>query len=111
MMEGCLDYDRSAYAFLTFRRGNMKQILSTISSKGQITLPAEVRRHLRVSTNDKVAFVIEPEGGVRLEVPRYGSIAALRGAAGSLRQPLSWQEMLDIARKDREVRKLRQGHE
>ncbi|MBI3103624.1 type II toxin-antitoxin system PrlF family antitoxin [Candidatus Daviesbacteria bacterium] len=79
----------------------MKEILSTITSKGQITIPAEVRRHLKVATRDKVAFVLEADGTVRLAAPRYPDIASLRGAAGSLKQPLTWQEMREIAHEDR----------
>lgn len=80
---------------------DMKEILSTITSKGQITIPAEVRRHLGVVKSDKIAFLLEPDGTVRLAAPRYPDIASLRGAAGSLKQPLTWQEMRDIAREDR----------
>ena len=79
----------------------MKEILSTISSKGQITVPAEVRRHLGVGANEKLAFVIEEEGSVRLAAPRFSTIASLAGAAGSLEKPLSWREMCRIAREDR----------
>ncbi len=78
----------------------MKEILSTITSKGQVTIPAEVRRHLGVTRNDKIYFVLEPEGTVRLRVPRYRDIASLRGAAGSLKKPLPWHEMREIARED-----------
>lgn len=78
----------------------MKEILSTITSKGQITIPAEVRRHLGVAKNDKIAFLLEPDGTVRLAAPRYPNIASLRGAAGSLKQPLTWQEIRDIAHED-----------
>jgi antitoxin PrlF len=78
----------------------MKQILSTISSKGQVTIPAEVRKHLGVKQGDKLSFVIEGEGSVRLEAPRYRDIASLRGAAGSLPKPLRWEEVLGIARED-----------
>ena len=79
----------------------MKEILSTLTSKGQVTIPVEVRRLLGLKTKDKIAFVIEDEGNVRLVVPRYSNIASLRGAAGSLREPLSWPEMRQIAREDR----------
>jgi AbrB family looped-hinge helix DNA binding protein len=79
----------------------MKEILSTISSKGQITVPAEVRRHLGVGLHDKVAFVIEDKGSVRLTAPHYPAVASLAGAAGSLEKPLSWPEMRRIAREDR----------
>ncbi len=79
----------------------MKEIISTITSKGQVTIPAEVRKYLGVKTNDKIAFVIDAEGTVRLKVPRYPDIASLRGAAGSLNKPLNWQQMQEIAYEDR----------
>ena len=79
----------------------MKEIISTITSKGQVTIPAEVRKYLGIKTNDKIAFVIDSEGSVRLRVPRYPDIASLRGAAGSLNKPLAWQQMQEIAYEDR----------
>jgi len=79
----------------------MKEIISTITSKGQVTIPAEVRKYLGIKTNDKIAFVIDAEGIVRLKVPRYPDIASLRGAAGSLGKPLTWQQMQEIAYEDR----------
>jgi AbrB family looped-hinge helix DNA binding protein len=79
----------------------MKEIVSTITSKGQVTIPAEVRRHLGVSINDKLTFVLEDSGEVRLKPPAYRKIADLRGAAGSLEQPRSWSELREIAREDR----------
>ena len=79
----------------------MKEIVSTITSKGQVTVPAEVRKYLGLATNDKIAFVIDDEGGVRIRVPRYPTIASLRGAAGRLKKPLSWQEMQRVAYEDR----------
>lgn len=79
----------------------MKEIVSTITSKGQVTIPAEVRRHLGLKKSDKISFVIEEEGDVRLKAPRYPSVDSLRGAAGSLKKPLSWSEMREIAREDR----------
>lgn len=79
----------------------MKEIISTISSKGQVTVPVEVRRRLGIKQGDKLSFVIEDEGSIRLEAPRYRDLASLRGAAGSLKQPLGWSETLAIAREDR----------
>jgi len=78
----------------------MKEIISTITSKGQVTLPAEVRKYLGIKTNDKIAFVIDAEGTVRIRVPRYPDIASLRGAAGTLNKPLSWQQIQQIAHED-----------
>jgi len=78
----------------------MQEIISTITSKGQVTIPAAVRRHLGVGTRDKIAFVLEDDGQVRLSVPQYPTIESLRGSAGSLPRPLSWQEVKEIARED-----------
>ncbi|MDO8573535.1 MAG: type II toxin-antitoxin system PrlF family antitoxin [Candidatus Daviesbacteria bacterium] len=78
-----------------------KQSVSTISSKGQITLPVAVRRHLGVDINDKVAFMIEPNGKVQVAQAKYPTIASLSGAAGKLKQPLPWKQVLKIAREDR----------
>ena len=79
----------------------MKEIISTINSKGQVTIPAEIRKYLGITTNDKIGFIIDDEGVVQLRVPRYPTIASLRGAAGRLNKPLSWQEMQKIAQEDR----------
>jgi antitoxin PrlF len=43
----------------------MKEVFSTITSKGQVTIPVEVRRLLGVEPHDKIAFVLE-EGHIRL---------------------------------------------
>ena len=79
----------------------MKEIISSITSKGQVTIPVEVRRHLGIVAHDKIAFVIDSEGTVRLTVPRYPNIASLRGAAGKLGRQLSWKQMQQIAHEDR----------
>ncbi len=80
----------------------MKEILMTVTSKGQVTIPAEVRRLLGVKKNDKIALVLnEKTREVRLKVPRYPNVASLSGAAGSLGKNLSIKEMREIAREDR----------
>ncbi len=89
----------------------MKEIVSTITSKGQVTVPAEIRRHLGLRKHDKISFIIEEEGDVRLKAPRYPNITSLRGAAGSLKKPLSWSKMREIAREDRLKAKHESNHE
>ncbi len=85
-----------------YRKGNvtMREILMTMTSKGQVTIPAEVRRHLGLRKNQKIALVIEGKGTVRLKVPRYPNVTALSGAAGALGRKLSWEKMRNIARED-----------
>lgn len=79
----------------------MREFIANISRKGQITIPAEIRTHLGIKNHDKIAFVIDEEGIVRLKVLRYPAVDFLAGAAGSLSKPLSWKEMRKIAYEDR----------
>jgi len=81
----------------------VREILSTITSKGQVTIPVEVRRHLNLKTGSKISFVIDDEeqGTVRLRPPRYPDLKPLRGAAGSLAKPVPWGQVLQVAREDR----------
>lgn len=75
--------------------------VSTVSSKGQVTIPVHIRRHLRIDTNDKVAFVIKANGEVNVGQATYPDIQSLKGAAGSLKKPRSWKEIKKIAYEDR----------
>ena len=81
----------------------MAELLATVTSKGQVTVPAPVRRHLGLEASDKIAFVIEPDGTVLVRAPRFATLEALRGAAGKLKRPMSWRRMREIAREDREA--------
>ena len=85
----------------------MAEILMTVTSKGQVTIPAAVRRHLKIKKNQKIALILEPDGSVRLRAPRYSSISDLSGAAGTLGKKLSWSEMLAIAYDDRVISRPR----
>jgi len=78
-----------------------RQIPSTITSKGQVTIPAEVRRVLGVGTTGKVVFQITQEGAILLTVPQYRSIADLAGAAGKLSHPPTEQDLKNIVAEER----------
>lgn len=71
---------------------------STLTSKGQITLPRDVRRALGLHAGDKVDFVAV-EGGFKL-VPLRQDVRALKGRfAGRVKRPVTIDEMNDaIAR-------------
>ncbi|MGH2347651.1 MAG: AbrB/MazE/SpoVT family DNA-binding domain-containing protein, partial [Chloroflexota bacterium] len=47
----------------------MRQITTTITQRGQVTIPAEVRRRLGVGPRDKVAFTIDDDGVHLLPAP------------------------------------------
>ena len=67
----------------------MREIVSTVTERGQVTIPAEVRRRLGIKPRDKVTFAID-ETGVRLMPTKF----TLETAFGSVR-PLSWPEDLE----------------
>ncbi len=79
----------------------MKQIVSTVTTKGQVTLPVEVREHLGVNPGDRITFIVDDAGAILVTSPRYPDVASLRGAAGSLERPLPWRKVRAIAREDR----------
>jgi len=51
---------------------------STITSKGQITLPKEIREHLHVSTGDGLDFIVAEDGSVVVQ-PVRSRLDELRG--------------------------------
>jgi len=44
----------------------MREYVVIVTSNGQVTLPAAVRRELGIDAGDRVAIVIEGEAGARL---------------------------------------------
>lgn len=65
---------------------------STVTSKGQITLPRDVRQALGLDAGDKVDFV-PVEGGFKL-VPLRKDVRALKGRfAGRVERPVTIVEM------------------
>lgn len=65
---------------------------STVTSKGQITLPRDVRTALGLDVGDKIDFV-EVEGGFKL-VPVRKDVRELKGRfAGRVRKPITLEEM------------------
>jgi AbrB family looped-hinge helix DNA binding protein len=67
---------------------------STVTSKGQITLPRDVRQALDLGVGDKVDFV-QVEGGFKL-VPLRKDVSGLKGKfAGRVKRPVTIKEMDD----------------
>ncbi len=57
--------------------------VSTVTSKGQVTIPRKIRRHLGIEPADKVAFVIS-EGGDVVVRPARVTVARLYGVVPAL---------------------------
>jgi AbrB family looped-hinge helix DNA binding protein len=65
---------------------------ATLTSKGQITIPASVREALGVNTGDRVEFVEVSPGRYEF-VAATRSVTALKGMFGKPRRTVSIKEM------------------
>ncbi len=65
---------------------------TTISSKGQITIPVGIRNSLRLNVGDKIDFVLFGEGRVEL-VPKRRPVSTLRGLVHHSGKPISIAQM------------------
>jgi AbrB family looped-hinge helix DNA binding protein len=69
----------------------MKELLSSVSPKGQVTLPVEIRRQLGIKPKDKVAFRLD-HGKVEL-TPAPAALEESYQAIPALTPPRSWKEI------------------
>lgn len=77
-----------------------------VTTKGQITIPLEVRRKLGLDAGDRVQFVESETGGFQI-IPATGSVAALKGIVPPVGHAITLGEMDDaIARASAETMKL-----
>ena len=67
---------------------------ATLSSKGQITIPVEIRDRLRLNAGDRVDFVFFDDSRVEM-IPKKGSISALKGIVKWTGRPATLAEMDD----------------
>ena len=65
---------------------------AAVTSKGQITIPLEVRRALHLREGDRVAFRIHEDGVVEIE-PEIADVRSLRGALKPRRRGVTLEEM------------------
>lgn len=65
---------------------------STLTSKGQITIPKSVRDRLNLRPGDRLDFLIETDGAVRI-VPITASVKDLRGMVPKPKRALSLDAM------------------
>lgn len=79
---------------------------STITSKGQTTIPIEIRRRLKLKPGDRIEFFVQPDGKVVL-IPRNLDIRALKGMLGPAPRRVSIEEMNAAIRKRAVQRALR----
>lgn len=70
---------------------------STVSTKGQIVIPAAVREDLGLEAGSRVEFLKTSDG--YLLKPATGSISDLKGILGKPRKPVSVEMMREAVRR------------
>lgn len=67
-------------------------MISALSSKGQLTLPVEIRRRLHLHAGDRLDIVLSEDNRVEL-IPLSRSVKDLKGMLPKPPQPVSLEEM------------------
>jgi AbrB family looped-hinge helix DNA binding protein len=81
--------------------------IAPVSVKGQVTIPAEIRRELGIDTPDQIEFVVRDDGVVELRSPAFtleevfGSVPALPHETDDLDEEIAEAMALALARPDR----------
>jgi len=70
---------------------------ATVTSKGQITIPATVREELGLHAGSRVSFVRTDDGVYELR-PQSRSVAVLKGVIAPRDEPVSLEEMAAAVR-------------
>jgi antitoxin PrlF len=65
---------------------------ATLTSKGQITIPQEVRQRLSLDTGDRVEFVELPDGDFAIR-PAVHDVRSLKGLLRKPPKPVSIEDM------------------
>lgn len=72
--------------------------MTTITNKGQVTIPKSVRDKLKLHAGDRLDFVVDLDGTVRI-VPVTASVKELKGLVPPPSRVLSLEEMDDAISK------------
>lgn len=73
---------------------------ATISSKGQVVIPAELRKRFNLRPSTKIIFGVE-NGKLTLEPTAFSQVMALKGCLADEREDIEGV-LMDERRKDRE---------
>jgi AbrB family looped-hinge helix DNA binding protein len=71
---------------------------ATLTSKGQTTIPKEIRNHLHLHPGDRLEFVIDESGRVVL-LPATVDAAQLKGILPPPKRPVTVEAMRQVIRK------------
>ena len=67
-------------------------MIATLTSKGQVTVPAEIRKQLKLRVGDRLDFVLHEDGHLEI-VPLRQELKSLKGMVPRPEKPVSLEEM------------------
>ncbi len=73
----------------------MREVTTTITSKGQVTVPVAIRRALGLKARDRVAFTLT-DGGAELR-PFKSALDRIAGSVKPRKKPEDFKELRAIA--------------
>jgi len=73
----------------------MQHYHTTLTERGQVTLPAEIRRRLGVKPKEKVTFEVDGES-IRIISSRF-TVESVRGSVPPLTERKPLEDIIDIA--------------
>ncbi len=86
----------------------MSIVQSTITSKGQVTIPKEVRDRLRLSPGDRITWDLADDGAQVRKATEH-QLEELVGMLGPAQRSLSVEEIDDLLAEDLKREWSRQG--
>lgn len=68
---------------------------ATVTSKGQVTLPRELRKRLGIQKGSRIRFSISPSGSIKVEPVRYNikDLWQMADEGGKPKDVMSFEEM------------------
>lgn len=77
----------------------MKEIVTTMTKKGQVTIPVEIRNLLGLKAKDKIAFRINKGGDIKQAKAKY-TLESVYGAVKLLKSQENFKELKKTAIKE-----------
>jgi AbrB family looped-hinge helix DNA binding protein len=84
----------------------MGEIVTTMTQRGQVTVPAEVRRLLGLKPKDKVAFEVGEDGRVIIRRPKF-TLETAFGSVKPINRPEDFEQIVRDVREERVERQIR----
>lgn len=85
----------------------MRTHVATVTERGQVTIPAAVRRLLHLEARDRVVFEVDDAGAVRL-APAGFTLETAFGSVTPINQPEDFEALSDTAKAAKAERTARE---